>query len=139
MYYLDTSVLVALYLPERKSEEIQRFVRSLEKAALSSLCEAEFYSAVSRRIRMREIARKDGHRVLSQFQLHMKNRVFESYPVMQKEYNIARDWIGNFGMPLRTLDALHLAVVFANSLDFVTADFACAKSARLIGIHTEEI
>ncbi len=54
--------------------------------------------------------------------------------MMQKEYDIARNWIGNFETPLRTLDALHLAVAFTNKLDIVTADIALAKSAEILGI-----
>ncbi len=139
MYYLDTSVLVALYLPEPRSKKIQTFVRGEGKTALSSLTEVEFNSAVSRRVRMKEISREHGRQIISQFQLHMKNRIFETYPVMQREYDLARYWIGNFETPLRTLDALHLAVVFSNKLDFVTADTAFVKSAKKLGIKTKAI
>lgn len=53
---------------------------------------------------------------------------------MQKECNIARNWIGNFETPLRTFDALHLAVAFSNKLEIVTSDIALGKSANKPGI-----
>ena len=134
MYYLDTSVLVALYIPESKSNEIQVFVSSSGQTALSSLNEVEFYSALSRRVRMKEISHNDGQRIISQFQLHRKSQIYRTYLIMQKEYDLARNWIGNFETPLRTLDGLHLAVAFSNNLEIVTADTALTKSAKKLRI-----
>ena len=134
MYYLDTSVLVALYIPEPKSNGIQKIIRKKSETALSSLCEVEFYSAISRRIRMKEVSREDGNKIILQFQLHLKTQLYKMFPIMQKEYDIARKWIGNFDTPLRTLDALHLAVAFSNNLEFFTADIALGKSADKLGI-----
>jgi len=139
MVYLDTSVLAALYIPEPKSEIIQEFVRGKGKTALSSLTEVEFSSAVSRRTRMKELSREDGFQIISRFQIHIKSRVFEMYPIMQREYDLARDWIGKLDTPLRTLDALHLAVAFSNQLVLVTADASFAVAAKKIGIKIEII
>ncbi|NQT59230.1 MAG: type II toxin-antitoxin system VapC family toxin [Bacteroidetes bacterium] len=137
MLYLDTSVLVALYIPEPKSEKIQKFVSAKGKTALSSLTEVEFSSAVSRRTRMNEISYEDGLQVFSRFQVHVKSRLFEMYPIMQREYDLAREWIGKLETPLRTLDALHLAVAFSNQLILVTADVSFAAAARKLGISIE--
>ena len=139
MLYLDTSVLVALYIPEPKSEKIQKFVSGKGKTALSSLTEVEFSSAVSRRNRMKEMSHEDGFQVISRFQIHVKSRIFEMYPVMQREYDLARDWIRKLDTPLRTLDALHLAVAFSNQLVLVTADTSFAAAAKKLGIKIEII
>jgi predicted nucleic acid-binding protein len=139
MHYLDTSALVAYYIPEAKSAKVDKLLSSLETAAVSSLTEVEFNSAVSRRVRMKEIGREDGHRVVSQFSLHLKERRFRIYPVMQREYDLARDWLGNFESALRTLDALHLAVVFSNQLELVTADVSFGKTARAYGVRVKTI
>ncbi len=134
MLYLDTSVLVALYLPELKSNKIQELVMHNGQTALSPLSEVEFFSALSRRVRMKEISREDGNRIISKFQLHRKIQVYKNFPIMQKEYELSRNWIGNFETPLRTLDALHLSVAFTNNLKLITADTAFAKSAEKLGI-----
>jgi predicted nucleic acid-binding protein len=52
-------------------------------------------------------------------------------------YNLARDWISGFEVPLRTLDALHLAVASSNQLLLVTGDEGLAHSARTLGIEVE--
>lgn len=139
MFYLDTSVLAAMYIPEAKSDKIQKFVAGARKVAISSLVEVEFHSAVSRRVRMKEISPEDGQQILSLFQLHVKDNVFQMFPVMQREYELGRDWLGNFQTPLRTLNALHLAVVFSNQLQLVTADSLFSKSAKKLGITVKLI
>lgn len=139
MYYLDTSALVAIYIPENKSDKIQKFAEKAGKLAISSLSEVEFNSAVSRRVRMKELPAEAGQQVVSLFQLHVKQQIFHMLPLMQKEYELARNWLGDFKTPLRTLDALHLAVVFANKLELVTADTLFAKSAKKLGVKTKTV
>ena len=139
MLYLDTSVLAALYMPEHKSDKIQNFVSGKGKTAISSLTEVEFSSAVSRRTRMKEISNEDGLQVISRFQVHVKSRLFEIYPIMQREYDLAREWIGKLDTPLRILDALHLAVAFSHQLFLVTADVSFAAAAKKLGIKVEII
>ena len=51
----------------------------------------------------------------------------------------ARDWIGSFSAPRRTLDALHLAAAFGNDLALLTADKALARSARHFGVTCEVV
>ena len=49
-------------------------------------------------------------------------------------YHLAREWISRFTTPLRTLDALHLAVASQNNIRLVTADTALAASAQFLGV-----
>ncbi|MGD9126625.1 MAG: type II toxin-antitoxin system VapC family toxin [Planctomycetia bacterium] len=137
MMYLDTSILAATYIPETKSDKIQTFLAGADKVAISSLVEVELHSAISRRVRMKELSPEDGRQVLSLFQLHIKQGVFQMLPIMRREYELARDWLGSFQTSLRTLDALHLAVAFSNQLQFITADSTLEKSAKKIGIKTQ--
>jgi predicted nucleic acid-binding protein len=48
---------------------------------------------------------------------------------------MAKNWISQFNAPLRTLDALHLAITSINNLNLFTADFKLAESARLFGVE----
>ena len=139
MYYLDTSVLAALYIPEIKSNKIQELIKGKGETAISSLTRVELHSAVSRRIRMKEISMEDGNRILSYFQLHIKNKIYRNFPIMEKDYELAQNWIGNFQTPLRTLDALHLAVAFSNNLELVTSDILLAESGNRLGIKIIKI
>ncbi|MFO8073938.1 MAG: type II toxin-antitoxin system VapC family toxin [Polyangia bacterium] len=130
---MDTSALVAYYIPEPKSDEVNRLLGSVECAAISTLTEVELVSAVSRRVRAAEISREDGQRVVSRFLSQVDGGLYRMFPLARREHGRARELLGSFEHPLRTLDALHLAVVLRNDLVLVTADVALKETARRIG------
>lgn len=132
--YVDTSVLVACYLPEPKSAAANRLVASLEGPVISPLTEVEICSVLSRRVRERDLSPDDGWRVLSLFRTHVEGGFFRRLPLDQREFGQAREWLALFSTPLRTLDALHLAVVVSNGLALLTADRAFARAARGLGV-----
>lgn len=134
MYYLDTSVLVACYLPESMSSKVQKRCAGTDATAISGLSEVEFHSAVARRVRMGDLSRDDALKVLSQFKVHIDDRLYRMAPVEQRDYMLARDWLATFHTPLRTLDALHLAVAFSNGFTVLTADKVLARSAKHFGV-----
>ena len=55
MVYIDTSVLVAYYCPEGLSEKAEELLMSYLRPAISSLTEVELFSAVSGKVRKKEI------------------------------------------------------------------------------------
>jgi hypothetical protein len=134
MLYLDTSVLVAYYLPEPRNAAVQRLFSGPERIAVSRLSEVEFYAAISRRVRANELAREDALQVLSRFRVHADEALYRMIPVEQRDYALAREWLATFHTPLRTLDAIHLAVSFSNRLMVVTADQVPAESAGHFGV-----
>ena len=134
MHYLDTSVLVALYLPEPISERVQKLCSRMAPVAISPLSEVEFHSAVSRRVRVEELSKEDALKVLSLFKVHVDGGFYRMIVMERNDYMLARDWLATFNTPLRTLDALHLAAAFSNGLALVTADKALANSARHFGV-----
>jgi uncharacterized protein len=50
-------------------------------------------------------------------------------------YTLARNWIAQFETPLRTLDALHLAIAFTHQIPLVTADEGLGVSAEALGVE----
>ena len=134
MYYLDTSIVAAFYLPETASPRVQAFYSRAGRAVISALSEVEFHSALSRRVRMKELSREDARRALAQFRAHVLEGLYELAPLNAHEYLLARDWLGGFDSPLRTLDALHLAVSCSNGLTLVTADNDLAHCAGRLGV-----
>ncbi len=105
----------------------------VQSASISPLTEVELVSAVSRRVRAAEISRQDGRRVVSRFLSHVDSELYRMFPLARREHGLARELLGSFEHPLRTLDALHLAVVLCNELLLVTADVALNQTARRIG------
>lgn len=134
MLFLDTSVIVAFYIPEAQSARVQRLFSSETPLAICSLTEVEFTSAIARLVRMKALTKQFATRVLEEFRNHIQQKLYAFRPVTQKEYNLARDWIGSFRTSLRTLDALQLAVATSNDLPFVTADKGLTKSAKTLGV-----
>ncbi|VXD22561.1 PIN domain-containing protein [Planktothrix paucivesiculata] len=47
------------------------------------------------------------------------------------------DWISRFDIPLRTLDALHLAITFSYEISLITADEGLAASAKVLGMKNQ--
>ena len=139
MHYLDTSVLAAYYIPEPKSAEVNRVLSGLENACISLLTEVEIASAISRRVRMNELSREDGERIQTQFRIHLENQLYRLLPLAGREYARAREWLSQFTPNLRTLDALHLAVVVSNQLTLVTADLPFASAAQELGVTVQTI
>ncbi len=52
-------------------------------------------------------------------------------------YKRAREWISRFETPLRTLDALDLAIAAENDLCLVTSDAGLTISAETFGIKVQ--
>jgi predicted nucleic acid-binding protein len=129
MIYVDTSVLVAYYCPERLSDKVETFLMKHPKPTISALTEVEFFSAVSGKVRKKEMDLKDAGRVTARFLAHLDSDYYTYVPVEAHDYRLARDWIGMFRMELRTLDALHLAVASSAGLTLVTSDQGLYKAA----------
>ena len=134
MAYIDTSVLVAYYCPEPLSEAVQRFLMAQERPSVSFLTEVELFSAVARKIRMKEMDPADGNRIVAKFSSHMDAGFFTVIPVETHHWRLARGWIGLFTTPLRTLDALHLAITSADGMELVTSDKPLFQAAEMLDV-----
>lgn len=134
MIYVDTSVLVPYYSPEPLSERVQRFLRQRDEIALSDLSEVEFFSALARKVRARELSREDARRISAVFAGHLEAGAYTRLELDRGVYRTAQGWIGGFNVALHTLDALHLAVAATSGVPIATADAALARSARSLGL-----
>ena len=86
--------------------------------------EVELLSALSRRVRMREISQDEAKEIINRFQTHLDQDFYFPIPLTSVHYQLARNWIAQFNTSLRTLDALHLACASYNKILLVTADEA---------------
>jgi uncharacterized protein len=102
-----------------------------------NLVEVELLSALSRRVRMREISQENALAIANRFQIHLNNDFYLLIPLEPVHYQLACNWISRFNTSLRTLDALHLACASSNNLGLVTADEALAASADALEIDVQ--
>ena len=137
MLYIDTSILAAYYCPEPLSEAVEKHITAIKQPAISQLTEVELVSAVSKKVREKSLSQRDGLQIINEFQSHIDQKIFHRLPVDVKHYQMAKNWIARLNTPLRTLDALHLAVASSSKVELITADSQLAKSARRLGLKTK--
>lgn len=89
---------------------------------------------LSRRVRMKELTRRDAVRVSQQLQSDLASGVYERLNIEAEAYVAARGYLARFDLPLRSLDAIHLAVAASAGATLMTADAALAKSAGVVGV-----
>ncbi|MGA2498207.1 MAG: type II toxin-antitoxin system VapC family toxin [Tepidisphaeraceae bacterium] len=134
MAYIDTSVLAAYYCPEKLSAAVQAELARDKSPTISPLVEVELCSAVALKVRIGELRADAARQVISLFQLHIADGRYDLIPITTREYALARDWISRLTVPLRTLDALHLAAAFARGITFLTSDKLLARAAGQLGV-----
>lgn len=130
--YIDTSVLVAYYLPEPLSERAERGLRRGGAPSISPLVALEFASVLARKVRARELAPAAARAALEQFRAHQEDGLYRRLEIGAAHYNQARRWMEAFSPPLRTLDALHLSIAAVAGAALLTADFQLARAARAL-------
>ena len=135
MYYIDTSVLVAYYCPEPLADKAEVFLAKIDKPHISALTETEFFSALSRKLRNKEIDSKATRQIAAKFLSHLEGKYFNCLPVAANHYSLASNWISQFTLPLKSLDAIHLAVASCEDLSIVTLDHQLYQNARKLDIE----
>ena len=139
MDYFDTSVVAAYYCPEPNSPAAEKIILRSKSPVISDLTELELASAVSRKIREKSITREDGGKIIALFQAHVSQGLFQKIVVGQEHFQIARAWVAQFTTPLRTLDALHLAIATTQKAYFFTSDLLLVKAARHLGVRVRPV
>ncbi len=139
MIYIDTSVLVAYYCPEKISDQVEKILVEASNPAISQLTEVELSSALARKIRENALFQEDAKTILSIFRSHIDDASYVYLPIQPKHFSAAMKWITEFNTPLRTLDALHLSIAAQNKAPLLTADIKFAESAKTLGLEVSLI
>jgi uncharacterized protein len=145
LIYLDTSALAKAYISEVGSDEIRDLlVKSESPMCVSTLSLVEFRCAVGRRVRAGSLTEAESQRILSSFQSDLDTEVFDVLPIDNAHHLSARRLIDAIApLPLKALDALHLAVLQrtreSHDIAFITSDAQQAQAARTLGVTTQTI
>lgn len=133
--YLDTSVLVKIYTREADSAECEEIIDG-HRIVSSELLYAEMWSALQAKERNGVLTAEQRLRTWDLFEMHLLDDVVE---LMRIDGVIVRDAAEIMAkvhpqVPLRTLDALHLAT-FASveSGPLFSKDKRMVEAARLLG------
>lgn len=119
--YLDASALVKLFVPEPESEDLNRALAGLTDVIVSDLALTEMASALGRRMREQRLATVAARRLYREAsKLHAASRHAELTPPIHRR---AERLMLSLTVPLRALDALHLATALdAEAATIVTFD-----------------
>lgn len=133
--YIDTSALAKCYIREMRSVEVLDWAERRKGATIAALALVEFRCMLARRRRAREIDSALERSALAQFDSHVRNNAWRIHEGAFGDYAEARDLIETLpDLPLRTLDALHLAAARSvGAAEFATSDAMQAKAAGALG------
>lgn len=138
--YIDTSALAKWYLPEPYSDAVESLLDSVGSVLVSRLTSVEFRCLHQRKLRDRQISKRVAQLNQQLFEDHLRQGILHIAPLSDSCFILADQLIAKMpDMPLRTLDALHLAVAHATDCkQFATADKTQAGAARALGfkVHT---
>ena len=137
--YLDTSALVKWYIAETDSDAFDEFIRDRPGAAVSRLTALELRSALARRRRNREITAVVERAVLQLFDAHVRDGLLDMIAMRDAHFVEAATIMSELSrrLPLRTLDALHLAVARVDRIgEIATADELMIKASKALKFQT---
>lgn len=137
--YVDTSALAKWYIEESDSDSFVAFIRDHPGAGISRLTVVELRCMLSRRRRNRQISAKVEGGAFELFQADVRDGFLVVLPMNDAHFAAASDILEKLpAVPLRTLDALHLAVAASNRARLIaTADIVMATAAKALKFDTQ--
>lgn len=138
-FYLDTSVLIKLYVPEAFSAEVEHFLSTVERPVISRLGILEWHCAMARRQRTGAFPASYLKVARQEFTRHLAEGYFLVQTFGDAQFIAALEILDAVKPTLlRTLDALHLATAHIAGLkNIATADKVMADAAPKLGITVE--
>lgn len=136
--YLDTSALVKLYVPEPESVRVDRALRGRDDLLVSDLAVTELASALGRRCREGALDAAPAARVYQRLLADLADDLFRRVELIAEVHREAERFLLSSALvPLRSLDALHLALAASGgAMTVFTFDRNLARAAGTIGLLT---
>jgi predicted nucleic acid-binding protein len=132
--YLDASVLVALFTRDVFTARSDAFLRDRSPELLiSDFAAAEFTSAVALRTRRGDLTRDDARLAFSRFDA-WTHRVARRAETRAADVAAADALLRRLDLPLRTPDALNIAIAQREKASLMTFDVKMAASTRALGL-----
>ena len=133
--YLDTSVIVPLFVADAHVERARRFLLSSEPECLvSDYAIAEFTAVIGRKVRAGDLMVAEADSVLVDLRA-WAGTAARLVTVEAADLRIATALLSNFALGLRAPDALHIAIARRCGGTLATFDVKMAVSARALGVE----
>lgn len=136
--YVDTSALAKWYVAESDSDAFDDFIRSHPGADISRLTVVELRCLLARRRRNREISANVEDGALRLFEADIRDGCLVVHAMSDTHFTGASEILQKLPqIPLRTLDALHLAVAGSTGVKMIaTADQVLGAAAKALKFET---
>jgi predicted nucleic acid-binding protein len=138
MRYLDTSVLVPLFLPEEASERIQRWfeAQGAEGLAISDWTLSEFSSALGLKVRAKALKAAQAQ-MAEDLLARLATDSLQVLTPGRTDYACAGTFLRQYALGLRAGDALHLAIAHNAGAEAVySLDKKFVAAGRRLKIRT---
>lgn len=139
MIYVDTSLLLPVYVPEERSEEANRVLESVSPIVISDLTVAEFHVGLARKVKLGAISAPQSEAAQAAFESHLRKGLLQRVTLRSSHHDAAGRLAAKSSMKssimLRTLDALHIAVAAGLGSPVATFDGRLADAARDLGVE----
>ena len=135
--YADSSLFVALYLPEAHSGEALRRVGEEKRIWLTPLHRVEWNHAIAQHVFRRIISGDQAAKVYAAFEANRKSSMLVEANVPEEAYERAVELARKYGthMGMRTLDTLHVASALElGAKEFWTFDERQKRLAKAAGL-----
>jgi predicted nucleic acid-binding protein len=133
--YLDVNVLVALLVVDTHNDRADKAVNGLhDDLVVSNLSAAEFSSAIARRVSMRDLHASEARTAFANFDIWCARHT-SPVEVENIDISAATSLMRRLDFPLRTPDALHIAITQRTGCALLTFDRTMASIARAIGVN----
>lgn len=132
--YCDTSVLVALFTDDSFSKQADLLFRGQAfVAVVSDFGSAEFASAISRHVRMRELTLEEARESFADFDTWVANTA-KTVETISADIRFAETILRRLDLSLRTPDALNIAIAQRIGAELATFDSRMAENAKALGV-----
>jgi uncharacterized protein len=132
--YLDASVLVSLLTSDASSARADTFVRTNPvPLIISDFAGTEFCSAIARRVRTSELTEPQARKVLAEFDSWSATEAGRA-EMNATDIGAAQSFLRRLDLPLRTGDAINIAIAQRLGAMLATFDGKMAASARTLGV-----
>lgn len=140
MFYLDTSFLAPLFLPEETSRDVVAYIQRLpaSELAVSNWTMVEFSSLLARKVRTNELSPKGAAEADAEFEAAVSDFFVMLFPGGD-DFAVARRYVQRLETGLRASDALHLAIA-ANrgARTILSLDKKLIAAGRILGLPVSQ-
>jgi uncharacterized protein len=133
--YVDTSLLLPVYVLEERSEEANRILETSSSIIISDLTFAEFHVGLARKVKLGTLSAPQSGAAQAALESHLREGLLQRVALRSAHYEAAGHMASKASVMLRTLDALHVAVAAGLGAQVATFDGRLADAARDLGFE----